>query len=168
MKDGQMAGNMKVGNDDNLWFSVDIDSPTLIVKTVMNPTITPGAYNPIFSPDVNMLDPFRYRDGSQGLIGYYGSDFGCMNMQPGNVSNSSGNAMCSPKPVAVFGAQFGVEKIAPWSGVLGLGPQTAMFGANLISQLSEMTMGASQKVWSFYSGPFLTNRTQLFIGGINP
>jgi hypothetical protein len=66
MVNGSLAGQISVGSSDNLWVTVDVDSPAFVVTTLMGANLTSGAkgYNPLASSTVTQLDNFRYRDGT--------------------------------------------------------------------------------------------------------
>ena len=121
------------------------------------------------SMTATQLNNFRYRDGMGSQVGYYLADNVCANI----LSNGSMISQCTTPRINLFGASFFTEKYAPFQGLIGLGPGSS--GAMNTQFLSQFGAGVKNSyggafnvsnMWSFLSGPFMTNKTSLFIGGV--
>src|SRR5207302_2210946 len=109
---GNMSGQLTVGQSEDLWVTVDLDSPTFMLTTLMTGNnLTSGVIgvNAVDSSTMTQLDVFRYRDGTGNQIGYYESDFGCFYLSVEQGSWNNQTAICQSNtsaPFNFFGAVY--------------------------------------------------------------
>jgi hypothetical protein len=161
-----------LGESGPFWLTVDVDSPTFIVTTLMAANISAGVtagYDPYSSSTMEMLDNFRYRDGTNNQVGYYASDTICYYFDS-YQGPLNGAMMVGPSNMSYnfFGAVYYTSTYSPFQGLIGLGPiSSPNYNTNFLSQFVKANNNSVlQNLWSFYAGPFLNNQTQLYIGGI--